>query len=76
MNSDLAVVPSPPKLTMPLYEIQHHLPLTREQRDDLAQSITALHTQKFSTPSFFISILFTDVANSSMYVAGKPVSPC
>ncbi|RSM19141.1 hypothetical protein CDV31_002062 [Fusarium ambrosium] len=56
---------------MPLYEIEHCIPLSKEQRDELAQTITHIHTKKFSTPSLFVNVRFTDVRDHCMYIAGQ-----
>jgi phenylpyruvate tautomerase PptA (4-oxalocrotonate tautomerase family) len=59
---------------MPLYEIQHSVPLTRHQKSELASQITHLHATTFTTPSLFVNINFTDVDASaeSYFIAGKP----
>jgi phenylpyruvate tautomerase PptA (4-oxalocrotonate tautomerase family) len=59
---------------MPLYEIEHSIPLSKAQRDQIAQAITQIHTRKFSTPSLFVNIRFTDCANQCLYIAGEQVS--
>ncbi|KAL9529165.1 hypothetical protein SMMN14_06876, partial [Sphaerulina musiva] len=43
---------------MPLYEIRHTTPLTPTQCDRLASSLTNLHSTKFSTPKFFVNVVF------------------
>ncbi|TKA33573.1 hypothetical protein B0A50_00409 [Salinomyces thailandicus] len=57
---------------MPLYEIQHHIPLTVSQKDDLATAITNLHATKFRTPKMFVNVTFTDVSATRTYIGGKP----
>ncbi|RDK40904.1 hypothetical protein M752DRAFT_29185 [Aspergillus phoenicis ATCC 13157] len=56
---------------MPLYEIEHSIPLDKSQRDELAQAITHIHTRKFATPSLFVNIRFIDANSRHNYVAGK-----
>ncbi|KAE8153089.1 hypothetical protein BDV25DRAFT_137159 [Aspergillus avenaceus] len=56
---------------MPLYEIEHGLPLDQIQRDELAQAITHTHSRKFATPSLFVNVKFTDTSNQHNYIAGK-----
>ncbi|KAL2848857.1 hypothetical protein BJY01DRAFT_246233 [Aspergillus pseudoustus] len=56
---------------MPLYEIHHSAPLTDSERDSLAQSITHLHTRKFTTPSLFVNVRFIDASAEHNYIAGK-----
>lgn len=60
---------------MPLYEISHATPLSESQKDRLAQAITRAHTSRFTTPSFFVNVMFIDVHNESYYVGGKRVRP-
>ncbi|CAK4030420.1 Hypothetical predicted protein [Lecanosticta acicola] len=59
---------------MPLYDVQHICPLTAQQQDDLAEAITVIHSQKFTTPRMFVNVKFTDntLPNApTTYVAGK-----
>jgi len=56
---------------MPLYEIQHHVPLTIAQRDELAEAITQLHSTRFTTPRMFVNVKFTDTQSVPTYVGGK-----
>ncbi|RAH81328.1 hypothetical protein BO86DRAFT_287976, partial [Aspergillus japonicus CBS 114.51] len=56
---------------MPLYEIEHSIPLNKPQRDALAQAITHIHTRQFTTPSLFVNIKFVDARNQHNYIAGK-----
>lgn len=59
---------------MPLYEIQHSVPLTRQQNVELAGQITHLHATTFTTPSLFVNVNFTDIDASaqSFFIAGRP----
>ncbi|KAI9039041.1 uncharacterized protein KD926_010025 [Aspergillus affinis] len=50
---------------MPLYTIEHSIPLSKPQRDALAQSITHIHTRKFTTPSLFVNVQFVDSTRQS-----------
>ncbi|KAK1544518.1 hypothetical protein CPAR01_02020 [Colletotrichum paranaense] len=56
---------------MPLYEVSHATPLSQGQRDQLAESITAIHNTKFTVPRMFINVIFTDSSNIPTYVGGK-----
>ncbi|KAH8807812.1 hypothetical protein F5884DRAFT_900143 [Xylogone sp. PMI_703] len=56
---------------MPLYEVEYSIPLSKAERDEIAQAITHIHTRRFSTPSLFVNVRFTDVREHFMYVAGK-----
>ncbi|KAG7002415.1 peroxisomal catalase [Physcia stellaris] len=56
---------------MPLYKVQHSCPLSTAQQDELAAAITELHTQKFTAPSLFVNVTFTDTSSQPTYVAGK-----
>ena len=58
---------------MPLYEVEHTIHLSPEQLDKLAEAITRIHTRAFTTPSLFVNIRFTNVAQQVTYVGGKPV---
>ena len=58
---------------MPLYKVQHSCPLSTAQQDELAAAITELHTQKFTAPSLFVNVTFTDTSSQPTYVAGKRV---
>ncbi|KAF2093895.1 hypothetical protein NA57DRAFT_80897 [Rhizodiscina lignyota] len=55
---------------MPFYDIHHCISLTDAQKDALAEKITYLHSGKFTTPSLFINVAFTDVGQRQIYVAG------
>ncbi|RSL80001.1 hypothetical protein CEP51_006911 [Fusarium floridanum] len=43
---------------MPFYEIHHSYPLSDDERQSIARSITDLHCTAFKTPSFFVHIRF------------------
>lgn len=58
---------------MPFYEVEHCIPLNKNQRDDLAKAITHIHSRKFTTPSLFVNIRFTNSSEHCNYVAGKEV---
>jgi len=46
---------------MPFYEIQHHIPIGPQQREQLAKAFTNLHATTFSTPSLFVNIRFINL---------------
>ena len=56
---------------MPYYEVNHAILLTSSQKQDLASSITDLHSARFSTPRMFVNVRFTDISATPFYVAGK-----
>lgn len=58
---------------MPWYEIEHVVPLTREQCDEVAQRITDYHAQKFITPKLFVNVHFRAALDDRTYVAGRAV---
>lgn len=60
---------------MPLYEVEHHVPLRDNQRDTLAKQITNIHSRLFTTPSLFVNVRFLDKGASGdyTYVGGKRV---
>ncbi|KAF4548169.1 Hypothetical protein D9617_31g064050 [Elsinoe fawcettii] len=59
---------------MPLYQIYHSYPLSQEQKQTLASSVTKLHATTFTTPSFFVHVRFIpeDSAGVNYFMAGKP----
>ncbi|KAL4726657.1 hypothetical protein ACLX1H_005545 [Fusarium chlamydosporum] len=59
---------------MPFYQIHHSCPLTQNQRQLLATSITQLHCRAFNTPAFFVHVRFYPEENSdnTYFVAGWP----
>ena len=59
---------------MPAYEIEHVVSLTSQQKDEIAQSITATHTSLFTTPSLLVNVRFTDSSNQDIYIGGKKVA--
>lgn len=59
---------------MPYYVIAHADPLTVQQRDALAATITKVHTTLFTTPSIFVNVKFEDTSTASYYVGGRKVS--
>jgi hypothetical protein len=46
---------------MPFFEIQHHLPLGPQQREELAKAFTNLHATTFNAPSLFVNIRFINL---------------
>ncbi|KAL9097024.1 MAG: hypothetical protein Q9165_000988 [Trypethelium subeluteriae] len=56
---------------MPMYEVEHVCTLTPSQKDDLAEAITKIHSEQFTTPRIFVNVRFTDISEHDMYVAGK-----
>lgn len=59
---------------MPAYELEHVCKLSDDQKDQLAEAITKIHSQQFSTPRLFVNVRITDVSDQRTYVAGKQVS--
>ncbi|KAJ8116011.1 hypothetical protein OPT61_g2462 [Boeremia exigua] len=55
---------------MPLYDIEHVIPLTDSQQEALAKAFTSIHCTRFHTPSFFINVRFTDVSAQKVYRGG------
>lgn len=58
---------------MPFYVIAHKDDISLQQRDDLAATITKIHTTLFTTPSLFVNVKFEDSSAASYYVGGKRV---
>jgi phenylpyruvate tautomerase PptA (4-oxalocrotonate tautomerase family) len=46
---------------MPFFEIQHHIPLGPQQREQLAKAFTNLHATTFNAPSLFVNIRFINL---------------
>lgn len=59
---------------MPFYVISHKDDITPQQRDDLAATITRIHTTLFTTPALFVNVKYEDSSAASYYVGGKRVS--
>jgi phenylpyruvate tautomerase PptA (4-oxalocrotonate tautomerase family) len=55
---------------MPLYDIEHVIPLTDVRQEALAKAFTSIHCKRFHTPSFFINVRFTDVSTQKVYRGG------
>lgn len=58
---------------MPLYDVEHIIPLTEEQQSSLAIAFTNLHCNRFKTPKFFINVRYSDVSAQAVYRGGKKV---
>lgn len=59
---------------MPLYDVEHTTPLSKSQRDALAQAITKIHSETFTTPKLFVNVRFVDLGkrrDEVQYIAGK-----
>lgn len=58
---------------MPLYNIEHSFPLQNEQKQDLAERITKLHGNTFSTLSIFVQVKFyqQDASAHNHFVGGQ-----
>ena len=59
---------------MPMYEINHTIPLSDDQQSLLAERITYIHSRQFTTPSLFVNVIFKDVRQIATFVAGRRVS--
>ncbi|KAI1614044.1 hypothetical protein EDD37DRAFT_471741 [Exophiala viscosa] len=63
---------------MPMYQIQHTIPLTASQKHAIARSITSLHSTTFVTPSLFVNVVFQHLKTSddgpNYFLAGEPTS--
>ncbi|KAK4940508.1 hypothetical protein LTR10_019382 [Elasticomyces elasticus] len=63
---------------MPMYQIQHTVPLTSSQKHAIARSITSLHATTFVTPSLFVNVIFQHLKPSedgpTYFLAGEPTS--
>ena len=59
--------------TMPNYEIEHVIALSSNQQDRLAEAITLIHSDSFTTLSLMVNVEFKDVSNRVLYVGGRRV---
>jgi len=66
---------------MPFYEVQHTYPLTLQQKEAIAKSITHLHSTTFLTPSLFVNVSFHRLAankgkddENTYFLAGEQVA--
>lgn len=59
---------------MPAYEVEHVVPLSEDQKDQLAEAITRIHSTQFNAPRLFVNVRITDTSKHQTYVAGKRVS--
>jgi len=58
---------------MPLYDVEHIVPLTEEQQASLAIAFTNLHSKRFKTPKFFVNVRYSDVSAQVVYRGGRKV---
>ncbi|KIX98515.1 uncharacterized protein Z520_05816 [Fonsecaea multimorphosa CBS 102226] len=56
---------------MPLYDVEHVIPLTPDQQESLAVAFTDLHSSRFKTPRFFLNVRFTDVSKQVVFRNGR-----
>ena len=56
---------------MPLYDVEHVIPLTPEQQEALAKAFTELHSTRFNTPRFFLNVRYTDSSKQVVFRGGK-----
>jgi hypothetical protein len=61
---------------MPLYDIEHHSPITPSQQSALAVALTNLHTKTFATPRFFINVRFIPLSSNKIttFRGGEPAT--
>lgn len=55
---------------MPLYDIEHVVPLSAAEQAAIAQAFTDCHAQRFTTPKFFINVRFTNATEQPIYRGG------
>jgi hypothetical protein len=57
-------------------QICHSIPLSRPQKDALAEFLTHLHSTTFLTPTLFVNVRYTrPEPDGDFYLAGKPRQP-
>ncbi|KAH8651248.1 hypothetical protein BX600DRAFT_516832 [Xylariales sp. PMI_506] len=58
---------------MPYYQFHHVAPLSKAQKDKLAQAITQIHCNKFKTAfTIYVNVRFTNTQGEDIYVGGIP----
>ena len=61
---------------MPVYECQTTTgTLNEQQRNSLAESITAIHTKETGAPARYVHVLFTELEGRHAFTAGKQATP-
>lgn len=55
---------------MPLYDIEHVIPLTSSEQSAIAVAFTNAHARRFHTPRYFINVGFTDASAQPVYRGG------
>lgn len=55
---------------MPLYDIEHVIPLTSSEQQSIATAITDLHSSRFTTPKWFVNVRFTDASSVTVFRGG------
>lgn len=58
---------------MPLYDIEHVVPLSATQQESLAVAFTSLHSARFNVPRVFINVRFTDASRQVVFRGGRRV---
>ncbi|MEY4207975.1 MAG: hypothetical protein RLZZ20_1127 [Pseudomonadota bacterium] len=48
--------------------------LSKQQKSDLAASITKIHCTVTGAPAYFAQVLFNDVPEGNYFIAGKPLT--
>ena len=56
---------------MPFYNFYHALPLTPEQKQDLATAVTNSHSRIFSALTALVNVNFVDVSRANNFIAGE-----
>ncbi len=57
---------------MPLYDVEHVVALSPDQRAALAVALTDLHSRRFDTPRVFVNVRYTDSRSQPVFRGGRP----
>ena len=60
---------------MPTYAISTAREITPQQRAQIVESLTSIHSVEANAPRYFVQIIFYKVEPGSMFIGGDPASP-
>lgn len=57
---------------MPTYAFTTMKGLSRDQRERIVESVTAIHSEEATAPRYFVQVVFYDVGPGAMFIGGEP----
>lgn len=60
---------------MPTYAFTTMRDLTREERERIVESVTAIHHVEAMAPRFFVQVIFNRVGPGAIHIGGKAAAP-